>query len=178
MARKKNTWATYEDYLQSELWKNIRKQVHSRDGDHCQVCGKSEEEIAKSAVAWNCHHWRYPVDWAGDNSSNVVKVCKSCHDEIHAEEFTCEANTYAEYLIEWLSLRGLPRIDDPLEDVVCLFAELIASKRLSVCESRLIVSDGEYEPDADYGISIEGCSVNRPLGRLIIARLENKKCIK
>jgi hypothetical protein len=73
--KKRKTWDKYEDYLQSEEWQAIRKEVHLRDVI-CQMCAS---ESTKNA----CHHWRYPKNWNDDDASNVVLLCVDCHSSIH-----------------------------------------------------------------------------------------------
>jgi len=95
--KKKKSWNSYEDYLQSPEWKKIRKQVHKRDHDKCQLCGNGIN-WEKITGPFNCHHWRYPSDWSKDEAYNVFLVCHQCHMLIHESGYAVEVDTPTLYL--------------------------------------------------------------------------------
>jgi hypothetical protein len=76
--RKRKKWDSYEDYLKSLEWEQIRKEVHRRDDETCRLC-----ESSGSNIELHCHHFRYPKDWSDDSSENVMLACADCHDTIH-----------------------------------------------------------------------------------------------
>jgi 5-methylcytosine-specific restriction endonuclease McrA len=68
----------YLRYLQSEHWKQLRRQAFERDGYKCVRCG--------SGHAIQGHHTQYkknlrkvPVEW-------IETLCRDCHDEHHKEQ--------------------------------------------------------------------------------------------
>ena len=75
----------YDHYLNSASWKTKQKIVLERDGNQC-ICGKE---------ALHVHHKTYerlkmtlnskeePVFIGEELLSDLVALCKSCHDEIH-----------------------------------------------------------------------------------------------
>lgn len=67
-------FATYQAYLNSDLWKEIRDRVFAEKGSACLCCGK---------VAVQIHHTRYKMeDLLGTNLRHLQPVCGSCHREI------------------------------------------------------------------------------------------------
>ena len=68
---------SYQEYLDSDLWKSIRSKVFKVKGDACYYCGLPATEI---------HHNRYHVrDLTGRKLKYLDPICRSCHKEI---EFT------------------------------------------------------------------------------------------
>ena len=67
----------YNEYLNSELWQEKRRQVIERDRGVCVKCGSKPVQV---------HHERYPqfpkkfgdepIEW-------LVSLCKPCHDYEH-----------------------------------------------------------------------------------------------
>lgn len=63
---------TYKEYINSPIWRNIRKQVLIRDGFICQKCRKSR--------AVSVHHLSYDYNtMIGNNLSKLLSVCNKCH---------------------------------------------------------------------------------------------------
>lgn len=64
-------FATYDDYLRSELWATIRKRVLERDAGECKGCGKPASQV---------HHLSYgDVTLRGDRLDKLVSLCGDCH---------------------------------------------------------------------------------------------------
>jgi len=58
-------------------WNRIRFYVFSRDKYTCQICGRAN--LSKP----NCHHI-IPIGRGGSsNPSNLITVCRHCHERIH-----------------------------------------------------------------------------------------------
>lgn len=49
-----------------------RKEILSRDGNQCVLCESSEN--------LEVHHIRPRADWGNDDPTNLVTLCKHCHD--------------------------------------------------------------------------------------------------
>jgi len=68
----------YDDYINSPLWRAIRKRVLDRDGHECCCC---------DGVATQVHHRSYELEvLRGDNDSKLISICKMHHDEIESEK--------------------------------------------------------------------------------------------
>ncbi|MGF6989621.1 hypothetical protein M2150_000864 [Lachnospiraceae bacterium PM6-15] len=72
--------AEYQQGEQLDAW-NVREYVLWRDGHTCQHCkGKSKDKILQT------HHLE-SRKVGGDAPSNLVTLCKTCHDAYHAGKF-------------------------------------------------------------------------------------------
>ena len=70
--------AAYQQGEQLGFW-NVREYVLYRDGHTCQWCkGKSKDPVL------NVHHIESRKT-GGDSPSNLMTLCKTCHDMIHRE---------------------------------------------------------------------------------------------
>lgn len=62
---------SYDEYLASALWKDIRQRVLDRDGNQCRACG---------ADAYTAHHIDYTRQaLSGKDLSRLIAICRSCH---------------------------------------------------------------------------------------------------
>jgi 5-methylcytosine-specific restriction endonuclease McrA len=62
---------TYRDYLQSDVWKRIRRQVLERDQYKCFCCGRPATEV---------HHQKYSKqELMGTKLDKLVSICRGCH---------------------------------------------------------------------------------------------------
>lgn len=80
MQRINNPGIAGEQYQhgQQEGWKNVREYVLWRDGHKCRCCaGKSKDTVLE------VHHLESRKT-GGDSPSNLVTLCRSCHDAYHA----------------------------------------------------------------------------------------------
>lgn len=65
-------FASYQEYLASDLWKRIRYRALRRDGWLCKVCRKPARCV---------HHRHYSLDaMAGLDISSLVSLCHNCHE--------------------------------------------------------------------------------------------------
>ena len=64
----------YRLYLRSPKWRAKRKAVMTRDNGQCQFCG---------AKAIDVHHLTY-VRIFNESIYDLVAICRSCHDLLHA----------------------------------------------------------------------------------------------
>lgn len=65
-----------KNYTQSEKWDQIRKAVLKRDDYTCRKCNAS-------GVLLDVHHLHYK-NLGNESLQDLVTVCRSCHNEIHA----------------------------------------------------------------------------------------------
>ena len=69
-------FASYREYLGSDLWESIRSKVVNRESTCCK-CGETANQV---------HHLNYLFQTMnGNDLSGLVPICKSCHYKI---EFT------------------------------------------------------------------------------------------
>jgi hypothetical protein len=67
-------FATYGDYLASDLWREIRKKVYAAKGSDCYLCGGRATEL---------HHNRYHAnDLTGKRLKYINPICRGCHEGI------------------------------------------------------------------------------------------------
>jgi len=67
-------FATYKDYLKSDLWKRIRRKVLKRDKETCEICHCKGNQV---------HHSRYHKnDLTGKNLNFLHTICGDCHEKI------------------------------------------------------------------------------------------------
>ncbi len=71
--------AEYEAYLRSQEWMAIRASVFERCGGVCEIC--------KEAPAEEAHHLTYERI-GRENLSDLMGVCKPCHELIHGPRST------------------------------------------------------------------------------------------
>ena len=65
----------YNEYLRSDLWKDIRRVVLSSKGALCNVC--------KKTIAVEIHHKQYDYNtMAGHNIKHLIPVCQKCHSKL------------------------------------------------------------------------------------------------
>lgn len=66
---------SYRDYLNSELWCQIRDHIFLIKGRKCCCCGKKATTI---------HHAKYTEESLdGSSHSDLFPVCGACHNKIH-----------------------------------------------------------------------------------------------
>jgi len=78
--KSRNDWlarmgfGSYRDYLNSDLWRDIRRKVFAAKGSRCRICRKKATEL---------HHHRYHGnDLAGIKTKFIHPVCRACHISI------------------------------------------------------------------------------------------------
>ncbi len=71
-------FATYKEYLQSDLWKEVRKRVYTTKGSACYLCSKPATEL---------HHNRYHKnDLIGKKLKFINPICRQCHEGIEFQD--------------------------------------------------------------------------------------------
>ena len=69
-------FSNYKEYLQSDLWKIIRKHILARDAYHCRArrCNNRTNEV---------HHFTYDsATLIGRSPYTLVSLCRECHYSI------------------------------------------------------------------------------------------------
>ena len=73
-------FASYRDYLKSDLWQRVRREVFQRKGSYCFLCVE--------APATEIHHCRYQrSDFLGKRIVGMFPLCGACHRAIEFDEF-------------------------------------------------------------------------------------------
>lgn len=69
---------SYELYLQSDLWRSIRRRVLERDQQKCCLCDEKAKQV---------HHKRYDLaTLKGNDLSQLFSLCRDCHRTIEFDE--------------------------------------------------------------------------------------------
>ena len=74
----KNRTRTRGDYLNPK-WRELRAVVLKRDKHTCRKCGSTNKEL-------HVHHLRYSGKIWDSPISDLVTLCKDCHNEIHSRK--------------------------------------------------------------------------------------------
>lgn len=70
-------FSTYQEYLKSDIWRDIRARAFKTHGYSCFLCGERAFEI---------HHLRYHKnDLTGKRLKYLRPICRSCHQGIEFE---------------------------------------------------------------------------------------------
>lgn len=68
------TFASYREYLGSEIWSRIRRRVLIRDRGLCRLCHSKASQV---------HHKSYAIEvLLGDDIKPLISICRKCHDHI------------------------------------------------------------------------------------------------
>lgn len=66
-----------DDYLQTEVWRELRNERLKKDMFQCQMCGKATNVVV--------HHLQYPKIWGTENvDMDLITLCRECHDKVHS----------------------------------------------------------------------------------------------
>ncbi len=71
-------YASYQDYLASQDWKQRRARILKRDNYQCTMCG--------TGMNLRVHHIRYPDILGEEPDEDLITVCDSCHEKIHGND--------------------------------------------------------------------------------------------
>ena len=64
---------SYEEFLNTEEWKQVAEMVKDRDCNRCVICGSTKN--------LNAHHIGYDGDCLDEN--DIVTLCNRCHECLH-----------------------------------------------------------------------------------------------
>ena len=108
---------SYEEFLNTEEWKQVAAMVKERDGHKCVICGSTEN--------LNAHHIGYDGDCLDEN--DIVTLCNRCHECLHDG---------IETMREAVSSGVYQMLSDKLSDIVLDFYKRSFTKsggRFEVC---------------------------------------------
>ena len=72
-------FGSYQAYLKSRLWAEVRERVFAIKGRLCHLCGKP---------AVQAHHTRYhEADLLGRKLKHIYPVCRQCHRKIEFDGY-------------------------------------------------------------------------------------------
>ena len=74
LEHQRNTKLEYQDYLNSDHWKEIRIEALNRAGHRCQLCS--------STYNLNVHHNTYK-NRGNEDLKDLVVLCRDCHAKFH-----------------------------------------------------------------------------------------------
>jgi hypothetical protein len=66
---------TYENYLKSTIWRDLRAAAIERAGGRCQICN--------SDLLLQVHHRKYPSSLGWEHPEDLTVLCRRCHDLFH-----------------------------------------------------------------------------------------------
>lgn len=66
-------YKSYDEFLNTEEWRQVAAMVKDRDGNKCVICGSTEN--------LNAHHIGYEGDCLDEN--DIVTLCNRCHECLH-----------------------------------------------------------------------------------------------
>ncbi|MEI8394519.1 MAG: hypothetical protein WCF85_07275 [Rhodospirillaceae bacterium] len=64
----------YRAYLQSEVWKRLRRQALDRDGRRCRLCNAPD--------FLQVHHRYYPEILGTETVDALTTLCSGCHERV------------------------------------------------------------------------------------------------
>lgn len=68
-----------DDYLQTDVWRELRTKRLRLDNYQCQNCG--------TAMNLQVHHIRYPEVWGTENIyTDLITLCDDCHKSAHRND--------------------------------------------------------------------------------------------
>ena len=108
---------SYDEFLNTEEWKQVAEMVKERDGHKCVICGSTEN--------LNAHHIGYDGDRMDEN--DIVTLCNRCHECLHDGIKT---------MSEAVSSGVYQMLSDKLSDIVLDFYKRSFTKsggRFEVC---------------------------------------------
>lgn len=69
----------YDDYLQTDVWRELRNKRLTIDFHRCRQCG--------TGINVEVHHIKYPDIWGTENvEDDLVTLCASCHARVHQND--------------------------------------------------------------------------------------------
>lgn len=73
----------------AKAWKAVCAAVAVRDGGRCRVCRRALDTLT---LGGDCHHIVFRSQGGRDETSNVVLLCRACHDKVHARVLWISGN--------------------------------------------------------------------------------------
>ena len=73
-----------DDYLQTDVWRELRNERLRLDNFQCKHCGTGCNLVV--------HHIRYPTVWGMENVVNdLLTLCDKCHTKVHENDINRRA---------------------------------------------------------------------------------------
>lgn len=67
-------FTSYQHYLASDLWKQVKRKVFQIKGKSCELCGRPAATV---------HHNRYCLgSMLGRRLKFLIPICHACHEEV------------------------------------------------------------------------------------------------
>ena len=76
--REREEHVNYYDYMQSNEWRQLRREALKRDGYICQRCGTGKN--------LQVHHVNYEHLGQAGELEDVITLCKTCHEHVHKQD--------------------------------------------------------------------------------------------
>lgn len=69
----------HDDYMQTDVWRELRNERLRIDHYRCQHCG--------TAINVEVHHIKYPDVWGMESvDDDLITLCAKCHAETHKND--------------------------------------------------------------------------------------------
>jgi len=136
----------YQEYLQTDHWKQVRKRARKRAGNHCQICGNRSK--------LETHHNNYD-NLGHEKNSDVIVLCDSCHMLFHGKLPEIGGNGHG-FANDWKSykianLMGISSELYVLLAVACNY-EIFSEIRKKIC-----LDDLEDRRARKFFVALEEC---------------------
>jgi hypothetical protein len=93
--------AQYREYLASDDWRKLRGGALTWSSGKCDFCGDLAEQV---------HHVRYPKTFGNERPSDLVSVCRRCHELCHGRQQMQELTNAEKYKVIAASGRPFPHL--------------------------------------------------------------------
>lgn len=73
-----------EQLSAEQRWRQLKRDVEIRDGSKCRLCRRQcRFDAPKLTQRADPHHVIFRSAGGDDTLENVLKLCRSCHDDVH-----------------------------------------------------------------------------------------------
>lgn len=100
---------TYQEFLRSKMWRNLRWKRMRMDNFTCKICG--------ATTGLNAHHILYPRYWEWTKVTHLTTRCINCHNDEHRIRRSVPINEFASPVLDPLpkgkvEITPTDRVDD------------------------------------------------------------------
>ena len=99
-------------------WRSVRLEVLDRDGHKCQNCEKPEDGVG--GLGLHVHHIKTREAGGPDEPSNLITLCKDCHNRLHRRT---EGDVRCPTALKQISLEDIPTDVEMDGDAYVYYAE-------------------------------------------------------
>lgn len=121
----------------NRLDENIRKAVILRDGGACVECGKSDTRL-------EVHHIRAKRLGGGDSLSNLVALCKQCHEDTYGKE--------EEFEDRYRNMIETKNINTTYAQHVMIGKQYLRDSLMQICPTTITYGGDTANRRLDFGI--------------------------